>query len=151
LRGKGDQAEALVRAAIEKSPSIPELWHLLGFIQGDRGNWAGAVQQLSRPVAPLALPLHVALLKAGRLDEYRRYRHEALLRGSVERSLLLLPVDGADLELLRRLPAAPPSDTAPRQKAVIHARQGLMEYRRGDFQAAYRWTGGALADHHDVQ
>ncbi len=162
VRGKWDEAEALFQQAVDASPANGNYWRLLGALNGRRGHWETAAEQLSRCVElnPSsdhyngAFFLAVALAQAGKLDQYRAHCHRFLEQCSnpedhfaqyrAAEASLMLPVDGGDLDRACQYAdsgATPKNDKTYSSESTFC--KALAEYRRGHFAAAIDWAGRA--------
>jgi len=125
--GRWPEAAADLSKALELKPSDPTEWYQLA-------------------------PLYLALTNS---PGYGRHRHDALTRFAnpadpqvaerIARLSLLLPVDGADLDLATKL--ADYAALAQYPDANLAWRQftkGLAEYRRGRFESALTWLRQTL-------
>jgi tetratricopeptide (TPR) repeat protein len=138
-------AESLVAQAIAKYPSIPDYGILLGDIQAYEGHWSEAAETFTRTQTGDARA--VALLKAGRSEEYRRLRHDYLARDedvpgtearfNSAKAALLLPLEQFDLQHAYDLADIDPT-TVPeeRYQDSLKLVKALAEYRRENFKSA---------------
>ncbi|HXJ60728.1 MAG TPA: protein kinase [Verrucomicrobiae bacterium] len=158
-RGEWDEAERVLRAAVDEAPSLPDRWGLFAKLEARRRNWAAAVDYSAHEVAidpSRCGTLPVMLLQAGRVDDYRKYCHSILERVGTHHWLeqvstatnpvpaegaakvsLLLPVDGSDFDRACELMDLVAKATEP--DGILHwfaLWKGLADYRRGRFESA---------------
>jgi eukaryotic-like serine/threonine-protein kinase len=164
VRGKWEHAEALFKEALDASPSNAFYWDLLGSLNARHGNWQAAVEQFSRAVELArnadgnrgSLFLAVALVQAGRFDEYRQHCHRFLEQCSgthefgdadkAAKAALLLPEDGADLDRACKLADFAATATEPKSfLGWVRFCKALAEYRRGHFDSAIDWANRAIS------
>jgi serine/threonine protein kinase/tetratricopeptide (TPR) repeat protein len=162
VRGKWEAVETLFKEAVDSSPSNARYWEMLGDLNGRRGHWQAAVEQLTRTVELNpnvdgnngAFFLAVALVRAGQLDEYRAHCHRFLERCSDARdhyghylaalASLMLPVEGADLD--RACQYADSGAVREHGESLSSEStfgKALAEYRRGHFASAIDWADRA--------
>ena len=144
-QGKWSEAEFVVRQAMETNPSITDYRILFGSVKAAQGEWVEAVEQFSRTKTNDWLA--IALLQAGRNDEYRRLRHECLERRGTAldtetrlnhaKAFLLLPADGDDSERACNLGDIDAGSVSEKRYVYwLDAVKALAEYRRGHFESA---------------
>jgi len=156
-RGEWSEAEAVLRRAVTESPKNVVFWLDLGRFEARRQHWAAAVDDFSRaleldPNDPFELT--VALLRTGRVEDYRQHCHRFLKEAANARTLqvtehaakasLLLPVEGADFELACQL--ADFTATANETRWVMSwyaLLKALADYRRDRFDSALAWASRA--------
>ena len=128
-----------------KPVGISEECLLFGSVKAYQGEWVEAVEQFSRTKTNDWLA--IALLQAGRNDEYRRLRHECLERRGTAldtetrlnraKAFLLLPADGEDSERACNLGDIDAGSVSVKRYVYwLDAVEALAEYRRGHFESA---------------
>jgi tetratricopeptide (TPR) repeat protein len=137
-------------------------------LRGYGNRWSEAAGDLARALElnpgddKAAFDLAIALLKSGRLDDYRRHCHQFLKRAMVGDQLpkadkaakvaLLLPVDGADRERATELADRVASFAATSATAAadpvtpwFNLCKALAELRRKHFESAIDWSNRVTA------
>jgi serine/threonine protein kinase/tetratricopeptide (TPR) repeat protein len=153
LQNKWQEAESVARGAAESSPSGPVDGVLLGRINAYRGEWATAAEQFLR-TGYSEYEAAVALLEAGREEEYRQVCHRFLDRKPGKReysdsqraiAFLLLPADNAHHEAIEQI--ANRSDATDRVLASrARVDKALAAYRLGHFEAANEYASPAVIE-----
>jgi tetratricopeptide (TPR) repeat protein len=157
LQGKWDEAETECRQGVQSSPTNAGFRAILAGVYARRGQWTEAADELNEAVRLDPSRVHdsfklaVALLKAGKRNDYLQHCHQFQERFANTRELsaadkvakvsLLLPVEGADFERACRLAdfaatATEPSSLVPWMWLV----KALAEMRRGHFGSANDWV-----------
>jgi len=172
-RGKYEDADQLLGNAVLENPSkeVADLLRALGEWHAKNGRWQRAAQLFAAlakvdkfdswdRVTLDFLEMGPALIQAGDLDGYERFRQMTILRSSgvggpwADRVVKVTLLQPAGLQLLQDL--LPQVEIAQRTfeemakrdtwKAAWHAEAlGLWEYRRGDYAKAAEWCRRCLA------
>jgi eukaryotic-like serine/threonine-protein kinase len=155
LRGKGLEAEEMVREQAEALPSKIRYLVLLGALKSYRGDWSAAADQFLRAIetdpnnSDARFDLAFALLEAGRYDDYRKQCHEfldGLPECSAAAAALLLPVDGADFQRACQLADSAATATGTKQVGSWdYLVKALAELRRKRYESAVDWANHAIA------
>jgi len=161
---KWEEAEAVLMPRIRESDSWEASYYLafVGAVRVQKGDWAGAAESFARAVeltpndGSKRLDLAVALLRAGREEEYRIACHRFLavareaddftMAAMAAKASLVLPVAGADFDEACRLAdfaigAAPESETDHPDELL----EALTRYRRGDLEGAATVAGNLVS------
>jgi serine/threonine protein kinase/tetratricopeptide (TPR) repeat protein len=157
VRGEWNEAESVVRQAVEDTPQLAEAWGRLGHFEGRRQAWAAAAQDFAHAIE-LEDPtdtawwgsLAISLLESGNLYDYRQHCHRFLQRfGTGDWCSLFSPVavDRTDFE--RACELADLTATASEEPEVTRRwyalGKALADYRRERFRSAAEWAGSAAS------
>jgi serine/threonine protein kinase/tetratricopeptide (TPR) repeat protein len=153
-QSKVDDAMVLVSEEAKAHPSNSDYSDLVGLVHAYRNEWAMAADQFARGKSTDLLA--IALLEAGRFDDYRRLcdqsgKHEPLKvpDGPGVRAFLLLPTEESERKRIGQVVQAIPTTSEiplPWIQPKLLLCRALAEYRADQWKAAMQNTTRAIND-----